>query len=526
MQRRVPRSRAIQCAQCSSILEERGLSDLTPYYAETNTPELHCAVTPDMVNAHVGTDDEEDPLCAPGFVTAFQTLSLMREPVYAASARTISGALCEMERHVGDAIYGGYVGYNGRTPGAATAAAQATAQEASPPDTRPPTRDGASGEGEGAGATTSGCDARHTIVAYFEILDLCNILEVDKETCDMAIAIFRYTASSVSLRNRNVEALAAASLCAAVQRRLEEHVAWQEGGGKSPCSEPGRSRTDSTAYEPASSYPRPSTLSSADAAGAAGLNSDDVFRCLKMVNMAIGNRLSDSSACLAAKVPAYCTALGLSDAVQSAARKIAERAFATGVCPRRNPATVCAGAIYMACQAMGLRRTQSEICSKMEITEVTLRKVYKELLGALDRPPAELEGHDDTKPTHSEGRRKQLANADANSMSFLPHRTDRAKTETVDTDTAEPEARAARASPPKHAVKGPVGGSMPVGVAPPPMPPPLPPPMPPPLPSASMRGSLRLGEVELCAADSLSALASKNAESKAATGSASEKEKT
>ncbi|RZS13640.1 hypothetical protein BHM03_00045249 [Ensete ventricosum] len=49
-------------------------------------------------------------------------------------------------------------------------------------------------------------------------------------------------------------------------------------------------------------------------------------------------------------------------------------------CTRRNPISISAAAIYLACQLEDKRKTQAEICKVTGLTEVTLRKVYKELL--------------------------------------------------------------------------------------------------------------------------------------------------
>ncbi len=63
-----------------------------------------------------------------------------------------------------------------------------------------------------------GADARHIPVAGFEIKELASIFGVDWQTSNLAPRIFRFTASSTSLRNRSVESLATAAFVAAVQR--------------------------------------------------------------------------------------------------------------------------------------------------------------------------------------------------------------------------------------------------------------------------------------------------------------------
>lgn len=53
---------------------------------------------------------------------------------------------------------------------------------------------------------------------------------------------------------------------------------------------------------------------------------------------------------------------------------------ARNYCSRRNPMSISAASIYLACQMEDARKTQAEICAVTGLTEVTLRKVYKEVL--------------------------------------------------------------------------------------------------------------------------------------------------
>lgn len=65
---------------------------------------------------------------------------------------------------------------------------------------------------------------------------------------------------------------------------------------------------------------------------------------------------------------------------QSLATHIGEVVINKCFCTRRNPISISAAAIYLACQLEDKRKTQAEICKVTGLTEVTLRKVYKELL--------------------------------------------------------------------------------------------------------------------------------------------------
>lgn len=65
---------------------------------------------------------------------------------------------------------------------------------------------------------------------------------------------------------------------------------------------------------------------------------------------------------------------------QELATHIGEVVINKCFCTRRNPISISAAAIYLACQLEDKRKTQAEICKITGLTEVTLRKVYKELL--------------------------------------------------------------------------------------------------------------------------------------------------
>ena len=66
--------------------------------------------------------------------------------------------------------------------------------------------------------------------------------------------------------------------------------------------------------------------------------------------------------------------------LQELAAHIGEVVVNKCFCTRRNPISISAAAIYLACQLEDKRKTQAEICKVTGLTEVTLRKVYKELL--------------------------------------------------------------------------------------------------------------------------------------------------
>lgn len=361
------------------VLEERCITDLTEYYATTQTEEVQCVVTADHMHNNIVDDIPTDPFCTAGFITAFRMLSPLREPVYAASARTMSGSLAEMERVIGDALFSGYVGYNGRAPGGA-----ARTDEQADPSER----------------NKSGGEARHTVVAYFEIVELANRLGVDNETSNLAIRIFRHTANNTSLRNRNVEYLATAAFVAAAERRWLEYQEWKkvtgnknpgkkcmdsdreggEGGEGGESSEHSEHGADVENGDDRGNWPiAPRQLTVEEISNAANLDASEIRRSLKVVNGALQKQRPESSSCITSHMPAFCEQLELADRTKRLAIGIAENALQKNICARRNPVSISAAAIYLACQLDGVRKTQTEICKATSLTEVTLRKVYKEL---------------------------------------------------------------------------------------------------------------------------------------------------
>lgn len=279
--------------------------------------------------------------------------------MYAASARTVSGALAEMERLIGDALFAGYVGYNGRAPGGGAA----KREEAAPDNSE---------------RNKSGGDARHTLVAYFEIVELSTILPVDKETANLAIRIFRHTASNTSLRNRNVESLATAAFVSAAERRWNDYQAWVKEKSQKGKREAGNGDAIPEPTSPAWPKPPPK-LTVEEIAIAANLDTAEVLRYLKVVNSALSKQHAEHTSSITGHMPTYCRQLELPERTERLAIAIAEKAIRKNICSKRNPVSISAAAIYLACQMDGVRKTQTEICRTTSPTEVTLRKVYKEL---------------------------------------------------------------------------------------------------------------------------------------------------
>lgn len=288
--------------------------------------------------------------------------------MYAASARTLSGSLAEMERIIGDALFAGYVGYNGRAPGSTAAKKEDSAD---------------AGE-----RNKSGGDARHTLVAYFEIMELASILCVDRETANLAIRTFRHTANNTSLRNRNVESLATAAFVSAAERRWHEYQEWlKQENGTGDSQEAGA--TDEDGNSPTTSTKQkwltpPRRLTVEEISAAANLDRSEVLRYLKVVNVALRKQRPQNNSSITTHMPTFCKRLDLPESTRKLAIALAENAMQNNVCSRRNQGSISAAAIYLACQLEEIRKTQAEICRATTVTEVTLRKVHKELLSERD----------------------------------------------------------------------------------------------------------------------------------------------
>jgi len=82
-------------------------------------------------------------------------------------------------------------------------------------------------------------------------------------------------------------------------------------------------------------------------------------------------------------VPRFCSILNLSDKVQARAIKILKKAKKLDITSGKGPTGVAAAAIYIACVLTGEKRTQREVASIVNVTEVTIRNRYKELVEKL-----------------------------------------------------------------------------------------------------------------------------------------------
>ncbi|WCJ24875.1 Transcription initiation factor IIB [Euphorbia peplus] len=179
--------------------------------------------------------------------------------------------------------------------------------------------------------------------AYMQIVDVSSILGLDFDISDHAFQLFRDCCSATCLRNRSVEALATAALVQAIREAQE-----------------------------------PRTLQ--EISIAANVPQKEIGKYIKILGEALQLSQPINSNSISVHMPRFCTLLQLNKSAQELATHIGEVVINKCFCTRRNPISISAAAIYLACQLEDKRKTQAEICKVTGLTEVTLRKVYKELL--------------------------------------------------------------------------------------------------------------------------------------------------
>ncbi|XP_062216519.1 plant-specific TFIIB-related protein 1-like [Phragmites australis] len=179
--------------------------------------------------------------------------------------------------------------------------------------------------------------------AYLQIVDVASILKLDRDIVDHAFDLFKDCSSATCLRNRSVEALATAALVQAIREAQE-----------------------------------PRTLQ--EISTASNLPQKEIGKYIKILGESLKLSQPLNSNSIAVHMPRFCSLLQLNKSAQELAAHIGEVVVNKCFCTRRNPISISAAAIYLACQLEDKRKTQAEICKVTGLTEVTLRKVYKELL--------------------------------------------------------------------------------------------------------------------------------------------------
>ncbi len=88
-----------------------------------------------------------------------------------------------------------------------------------------------------------------------------------------------------------------------------------------------------------------------------------------------------SSRCISEGIQRICSKLSLSPNIELLAFRIFEEIHKTGLTGGKNPKGIAAASIYVACQMNGEKITQDQVAEAAQITEVTVRNRYKEIIG-------------------------------------------------------------------------------------------------------------------------------------------------
>jgi transcription initiation factor TFIIIB Brf1 subunit/transcription initiation factor TFIIB len=374
----------IQCENCDRILEER-YNDFRVQAINIERESPFCVVTNDELANHKfeGTI-EGDPFHSSGLITAFSHLTVQQQGAFTLTARTFPGDLAELERILADLDMDGPLA----GPSIQLRAEEELSRKECKTEGTPSTAaDDATIPAAGA-AATSGAPAtvsagmqvngevgrssidgrfmaisskaqrhckeqsrsnklRHVLVAYFMLLDVSFVLPVTRDDVDEALRLFnKYCEAAPNIRSKNVESLAIAALILVLRRQ--------------PTAR--------------------GSLDLPDFAAASGQPQKDLIQGIKNIQQGLDSRLASSCSSISSHMPHFCAVLGMQGAAEKLAIELGENAMLHNVCSRRNPMSIAAAAIYLACNLEDQKKTQTEICKVTGLTEVTLRKVYKELL--------------------------------------------------------------------------------------------------------------------------------------------------
>jgi len=132
-------------------------------------------------------------------------------------------------------------------------------------------------------------------------------------------------------------------------------------------------------YAVSRQFGTPRTLD--EIAEASGLEKREIGRTYRYVARELSVRILPADP--KEYVPRFCSILNLSDKVQANAIKILKKAKKMDITSGKGPTGVAAAAIYIACVLTGEKRTQREVASIVNVTEVTIRNRYKELVEKL-----------------------------------------------------------------------------------------------------------------------------------------------
>jgi len=118
-----------------------------------------------------------------------------------------------------------------------------------------------------------------------------------------------------------------------------------------------------------------------DIAGTSNISPKELGRCIRILLTELNIRATPSS--LIALVHRLGESLGVNMEARKRAVEILEESQRSGVTIGKNPMSMAAAALYIACIQTGERKTQQEIAQVAKTTPVTIRNRFKELIRVL-----------------------------------------------------------------------------------------------------------------------------------------------
>uniref|UniRef100_A0A7S3Y9E6 Cyclin-like domain-containing protein n=2 Tax=Lotharella globosa TaxID=91324 RepID=A0A7S3Y9E6_9EUKA len=392
----------MECAVCGRVVEERqpklkhttfSFYRWSPFATIDTQPSEASSANEKPKEAPEGAVESETMKASPddkpldeGFITCFSQMNSELFSVDLAFSRSLSGDIIEMQKLVGDDIQ-------------RRLAEQDRKAEAS---------------------------SDHVMIGYVTIDDLCTTFGTPLKKLQAVQLFQRCTTSAVYEQVTNFEALAIAAYAVCTCKEYED-VALKINDTKSPegVLEDGIGSGESSTQMPSSSVPqtvmRP-TLTDINVDGDSGqevasrsnrsefpgfpsqgergagavevtwnlimeeartksmkpITEEGVRKHVDIIKNIINNEPVVVEA-LRKSMSEFFGKLNLGKETASLAAHIGNQAVKKHLCYRRNSSSLSAASVYLACQLQGMRTTQNSFCKTVGLTEVTLRKVYKEL---------------------------------------------------------------------------------------------------------------------------------------------------
>jgi len=186
---------------------------------------------------------------------------------------------------------------------------------------------------------------RNLTFALSELDRMASNLDLQKNLRECSAKIYRDAVGAHLIRGRSIEGVAAASLYAACRR-----------------------------------YKVPRTLN--EIAEVARVDKKEIGRSFRFISRELELNLNPTKPL--DFLPRFVSELDLSTDCQNAAKKIIKMAELRGLTSGRGPTGLCAAAIYTASILTKERRTQRKIAKVSQVTEVTVRNRFSELIENLD----------------------------------------------------------------------------------------------------------------------------------------------